>query len=77
MRNWKESPSGVSRCHLAELMKTLTQNVTMTRRDFLLSVLAGILGGIILGMLISPRKYMHIGCGNGNIYGLPEEEAEK
>ncbi|MCI8490573.1 MAG: hypothetical protein HFJ04_10125 [Lachnospiraceae bacterium] len=67
----------ITRCRLAEIMKTLTQDVTMTRRDFLLSVLAGILGGIVLGMLISPRKYMHIGCDNGNIYGLPEEEAEK
>lgn len=51
---------------LKNFIAALPEHVTVTKTDFILSIVAGVLSGIIFGMLISPRKYMHIGCNNGS-----------
>lgn len=46
--------------------ESLTETVSVSRREFLLTTAAGFLGGMVLGMLFSPRKYTMVGCQNGN-----------
>lgn len=46
--------------------ESLTEAVSVSRREFLLTIAAGFLGGMVLGMLFSPRKYTMVGCQNGN-----------
>ena len=48
-----------------EIFKTtLTDQKTMTKKEFLLIVAVCILGGLVTGMLISPRKQVTIGSHN-------------
>ncbi len=50
----------------------------MSRREFLLTLAVCILGGMVFGMLFSPRKNMVIGSNNGNGSGGQEyEEGEE
>lgn len=49
--------------------ESLTETMSMSRREFLLTAAAGFLGGMVLGMMISPRKYTMIGSKNGNNSG--------
>ena len=53
MKKWKE------------YLDTLTESVTITKLDVTLFFLVGTLAGIIVGMLISPRKNARYGCNNG------------
>ena len=46
----------------------------MSRREFLLTLAVCILGGMVFGMLFSPRKNMVIGSNNGNGCGGQENE---
>lgn len=62
---------------IKRLMQTLPEDVTLTRIDFVLAVAIGALAGTIVGMLISPRKYMHIGCDNNNHTSFDLESEEK
>lgn len=48
---------------------TLTDTTSMSKREFLLTIAVCILGGIVFGMLFSPRKVMTIGSNNGNNSG--------
>ncbi len=45
---------------------SLTDSMTMTRKEFLLTIAVCVLGGIVFGMFFSPRKSMVIGSNNGN-----------
>jgi len=63
----------------AALKETMEETTTMSKREFWLVAAVCVLGGIVLGMLCSPRKSVVIGSNNGNnsgIYGngTPEEE---
>ena len=50
-----------------ELFKlTLTETKTMTKKEWLLTLAVCILSGIVLGMLVSPRKQVTIGSHNGS-----------
>ncbi len=50
-----------------ELFKTtLTETKTMTKKEFLLIVAVCVLGGLVVGMLTSPRKQITIGSHNGS-----------
>lgn len=50
-----------------EAFKTsLTDVTSMTKKEFLLTITVCILGGIVFGLLFSPRKTMVIGSNNGN-----------
>ncbi len=57
-------------------METLGETETMSRKEFLLVLAVCILGGIVFGMLVSPRKFTTIGCYNGNS-GSRDEDAEE
>ena len=49
-----------------EFRATLTDIVMMSKKEFLLTMAVCILGGIVYGMLFSPRKFTMIGSNNGN-----------
>lgn len=50
-----------------EAFKTsLTDVTSMTKKELLLTITVCILGGIVFGLLFSPRKTMVIGSNNGN-----------
>ena len=50
-----------------EIFKTtLTEQKTMTKKEFLLIVAVCVLGGLVVGMLASPRKQVTIGSHNGS-----------
>ena len=58
--------------------ETLSETITITKLDgSLLLAICG-LAGIIIGMLISPRKNAHYGCNNGtteiNNFGNDSDE---
>ena len=44
--------------------ETLTDQKTMTKKEFLLIMAVCVLGGLVTGMLISPRKHVTIGSHN-------------
>ena len=48
---------------------SLSEERTMSGREFLLTLAVCILGGIVFGMLFSPRKSTVIGSNNGNNSG--------
>lgn len=59
---------------------SLTDITEISRKEFLLTMAVCILGGIVFGMLFSPRKSMVIGSNNGNNSGnchkRPEDKAD-
>ena len=65
-----------------EIMKeTMEDTVSMSKKEFWLISAVCILGGILLGILISPKKSLVIGSNNGNNSGnygngVPEEDCE-
>ena len=44
----------------------LEEPIVMSRGTWFYQMLAGILAGVILGILIAPPRKMRIGCDNGN-----------
>ena len=53
-----------------ELFKiSLTEEKTMSKREWLLVLAVCVLGGIVFGMFFSPRKNVTIGSNNGNNSG--------
>lgn len=46
----------------------MTETVSVTKLDGTLIVAIAALSGVIIGMLISPRKNAKYGCGNGTTY---------
>ncbi len=59
---------------------SLDETTVMSKQSFLLTTLVCLLGGLVLGMLFSPRKTVVIGSNNGNdnvtTYGGELEEEE-
>ncbi|MCI8326892.1 MAG: hypothetical protein HFI37_03850 [Lachnospiraceae bacterium] len=53
-------------CKIKNFMEELTEMTTMTKKEYFLTVTTCLLGGIVLGMLCSPRKYVKIGSENGS-----------
>lgn len=45
---------------------SLTDVTSMSKREFLFTIAVCILGGIVFGMMFSPKKTMVIGSNNGN-----------
>lgn len=60
MRKWKE------------FMESLPEEVTCTKKEVVGKVLIGALIGVIVGMMISPRKNQWFGCYNGST--IPGEQ---
>ena len=58
----------------------MDETISMSKREFWLMTAVGVLGGILFGILISPKKSLVIGRNNGNNSGncgngMPDEEA--
>lgn len=51
-----------------EFKESLNENVIHNKREYLLILAVCILGGILFGMIITPKKAMTIGSYNGNGY---------
>ncbi len=49
-----------------QFLQTLTEETTMTKKEYFLTITTCLLGGLVIGMLCSPRKYTKIGCGNAS-----------
>lgn len=49
----------------------------VTGRELVLSGLVLFLAGIVIGMILSPRKVSMLGCNNGNNTVVPAEEEEE
>lgn len=62
---------------MKEYLASMSETVSMTRKEQTLALVIAMLSGCILGMLISPRKSICCGNGNGtqNYYGPVGEEA--
>lgn len=62
-----------------ECLAALSEPVTMTKKEKVMTVALAALTGLVLGMLISPRKTTSICCGNdnGNYYPSDEEWDEE
>ena len=62
-----------------EGLAELSAPVTMTKKEKVMTVALAALTGLVLGMLISPRKTTSICCGNdnGNYYPSDEEWDEE
>ena len=58
-----------------EIFKTsLAETKVMTKKEFLLVVAICVLGGLVVGMLTSPRKNVTIGSNNGNNNGSHNQD---
>lgn len=49
--------------------ESLTETTSMSKKEFLLTIAVCILGGIVFGLMFSPRKHTMIGSNNGNNSG--------
>lgn len=58
-----------------ELTAILAEDSKMTKLDVVLSVLVALFSGVLLGMLIAPKrtKTQYFGCGNGNTFSQDDE----
>ena len=53
---------------IKEFFADMTETVSVTKLDGTLIVAIAALSGVIIGMLISPRKNAKYGCGHGTTY---------
>lgn len=53
----------------SEWTASLTDTKIMSKKEFLLTIAVCVLGGIVFGMLFSPKKSTMIGSNNGNNSG--------
>ena len=60
-----------------EFKATLTDERSMSKKEFLLTMAVCVLGGIVFGMLFSPRKSMIIGSHNGNGHDRDDKNMKK
>ena len=44
----------------------LADSTTISNRELVLAIAVGVLGGMVFGLLTSPRKFVTIGSDNGN-----------
>ncbi len=49
-----------------ELEQVLEEMKTMKKREYVLTLTVCVLAGLVIGMLISPKKRVMIGSNNGN-----------
>ena len=62
---------------LRELFNKIPEEVKLSKAEFLLTVAVGTLLGLVVGMLISPRKNQRFNWESGNNYMLEEPENEE
>ena len=54
--------------------KDISEEIRISKREFLLTIAVCVLGGIVVGMIGSPRKKQVIGSHNGNGWWPVEED---
>ncbi len=52
-----------------ELQEVLGEMATIKKREYVLTLAVCVLSGLVIGMLISPKKRVMIGSNNGNYNG--------
>lgn len=60
-----------------EFQTSLEEMTLMKKREYFLTVTVCLLAGLVIGMLISPRKFMMIGNNNGNNNGNDERNYDE
>ena len=58
-----------------ECLAALSDPVTMTKKEKVMTIALAAMTGLVIGMLISPRKTTSICCGNDNGNYYPADEA--
>lgn len=53
-------------CKGKEFFASLSEETTMSRKEYVLTITTCLLGGMVIGMFCSPKKFTKIGCGNGS-----------
>ena len=53
---------------ICNAFKEIPSVINLSKVEFFLTIATGTLLGVIVGMLISPRKNQKFGCDNGNNY---------
>lgn len=53
-------------CKVKEWMETLTDVVTMTKKEYVLAITTSLLGGIIIGFVFAPKRTKHTTIGSHN-----------
>ena len=61
---------------MIDFFKNIPDEIRLSKREFFLTVAVCILGGIVFGMISSPRKTQTIGSHNGNGW-IPARENEE
>lgn len=51
---------------MKEWMKTLTDVVMMTKKEYLLTITTSLLGGIVIGFVFAPKRTKHTTIGSHN-----------
>ena len=51
---------------LAAFKESLNDDVIFNKKEYILTIMVCILGGILFGMIITPKKALTIGSFNGN-----------
>lgn len=57
--------------------ESLTEIMSVSKREFLLMTAACILGGAVFGLMFSPRKYVMIGSCNGSNNGETDRQEDE
>ena len=60
---------------IAAFKESLNDNVTFNKKEYILTLTVCVLGGILFGMIITPKKELTIGSFNGN--GWEPKELEE
>lgn len=53
-------------CKMKEWTKTLTDVVAMTKKEYVLTIAASLLGGIVIGFVFAPKRTRHTTIGSHN-----------
>lgn len=59
---------------MKKYLAALSEPVTLTKKEKMMTIALAALTGLVLGMLISPRKTTSICCGNDNGNYYPSDE---
>ena len=61
----------------SEVRKNVEENVTMSRKTFMLEIAVALLGGIVLGMFLSPRKKVTYKIASNNRINSEDDQDEE
>lgn len=61
---------------IVDFFQNIPSEIQISKREFFLTIAVAALGGIVFGMICSPRKNQSFGCNNGNGWSIPREDEE-